>query len=112
MIDNVGLYPFCTIGRIESIFNVDHETKWSSGVLIRGNLVLTCAHSIFNSIQGSQAETIWFYPSYNSHNKGENKVKVEKCFIPNIFKTSKLPSEKIDKNLDYAFLLLESNLQN
>lgn len=88
------------MGRVETLFE-DNSSIWSSGCLVDGNIVLTCAH---NCRQPNKKTTaIWFYPAYCPTLEERVKYKVIKEYIPEEY-------QKNEYQHDYAFLELDTDL--
>lgn len=106
---NVSLFPFSTIGIVETVFYDSNGNTvgggYGSGVLIGPDLVLTAAHVIFDSNYG-WAQEIKFSPSRTSFSDGGA------LYTANASEAS-IPQTFVDENKDdWALIEIDQSFSN
>lgn len=90
-------WPFSPIGLVKN------EKGNGTGTLIGSNIVLTCAHNVYDNKKNINYKNLIFYPAINGpFNHGETRVK--SVYFPNDYKSNK------DSVEDYALLILENHI--
>ena len=100
-IENTKIWPYCAIGLVSMKFN--KGSGWGTGTLISSNVVLTCAHNIYDYVQGEAISiSVEFYPGYN-----KDRIicysEVEKFYYPDEYEKQSYNDYSYPE--DYAILI-------
>ena len=106
IVENPTIFPFSTIGVLTFVTS-DGETKYGTATLIGSNLVLTCAHNVYDNENNKHYKNHIFHACPLNGTKRDTS-KVLKIFFPNEFKGNN--NNKDDE--DYALLILDKELGN
>lgn len=101
-VNNTDEYPYSTIGILT--FEDDYGEYWGTGTLISENIVLTCAHNLFDKKTKKEYYNFVFSVQMNDGRAYPHfRSKVIKSYFP-------IEEYLKDDGEDYAILFLEKNI--
>jgi glutamyl endopeptidase len=107
-LEDTKVWPFCAHGRFTAEVQTSNGPKMSvgSGTMIGPNMVLTCAHNVYDRKVGIAFNQAYmrFYLGINGTKAIYGTAKIKSVYFPEEYKR--------DKNEDYALLILNQEKGN